>query len=474
MGKYEAEAEDSRPPRVLIVDQDGDLADAIVTGFKKDGPGLGKRGVVPVFVETVRSSQVKLSDRDFSYAAVFVNPVIGAAAWIAVVKSTHQYRAGIPIFVIYDDRLKVGKSEAGSLGLAGAIPKPFDYMQMIGFIFGEAAESAIVEEDANPTAEAGAPAPVSSVDTDYAEVDLTGVLGRLKSKFDVYVRLSNGKYVRILNSGDTLSADRVESYKAKGVSTLYILRSAQDDYLKFLDTMVAELVKDTSVSIEVKATHVGSQAKSTAEYLKNSGFSEASLAQAQQYVNNSVEMVNQIAGKSEVMKKLLNDVAAYEHSLACSTLAGLLLKYIGGGNAAILNAMGVACFVHDIALLGQPAAIMDEDEEKMTAEQRVIYHAHPEEGAKLVKKMKGVPPIVATAVAQHHLRMNKGGFPKEKAVAEVNRMSELIGLCHEFLKLLKLKERDATLDPFLILRERAAREFSAPIVDAFVRTFQEK
>lgn len=466
-------AEDQdKPTRILIVDNDGDLWESVQTEYKAKKAEIGKSALPPTFADTVRASQSKLSDRDFNYAGVFVNPGIGTPAWLAVIRTSHQYRSGTPVFVIYDERPKISDKEASQLGVYGFFKKPITYDKILELITGDE-EEPLEEAPPAPAAQA-AQHPTSTNDDDYLPVELVNIVGRIKSMFDLFVRLSNGKYVKILNSGDILSADRIESYKAKGMTSLFILKAAQADYLKFYDTMVDSIVKDTTVAVEVKQQHIAAQGQNAIQFLKSSGFSDESMASAESYVKNTTELVTQIAAKSDQVKKLLDDVTTYEHAMACSTLAGLMIKHIGGSNPVIFNAIGIACFLHDISLVGQPQVVLDDDLDAMTPEQKTIYLAHPEESAKLVKKMKGVPPIVVTAVAQHHLRANKGGFPEAKAVNEVNRISELVGLAEEFLKLLKKKETDPSIDPFTILKERARKEFSEQMVDAFIRTFQEK
>lgn len=468
-----ADQEDSKPLRMLVVDPDGSLWEEVQAEFKilkKASPESPPP--TPKFADTVRASQSMISDRDFDYAAIFVNPSLGSPAWFSVIRTSLQYRAGVPVYVIYDKPPKISQQEAGKLGVHGFLKKPITYAKMLELVAGEPEEAQIEELTPEESEKKDAAPPPD--DNLYEEVTLANISGKHKSMFDLYVKLSNNKYVKVLNSGDVLSQDRLESYKAKGMKALYILKSAQSDYLAFYDSMVANLLKDETVSADVKAVHVATQGKDTLNFIKNTGFSEASITAAMTYVNNTTEVVNQIAGKSDLVKKLLDDVVAYEHSTACATLAGLMLKHIGGNNPAIFSAIGIGCFLHDIALLGQPPDVLEEDETLMTPEQKVLYLAHPEEGAKLVKKMKNVPPVVAVAIAHHHLRIHKGGFPQERAADEINKMGELIGLCHEFLALVKKSKADPKIDPYLVLKERAVKEFSPELVSAFVRTFEEK
>lgn len=472
----DAAEKDKGPLRILIVDKDERFAAQVKIAYKeakeKDPEGFHPR---PVFAGTVRESQSYLSNRDYNYAGVFVNPVMGTPAWFAVVRSSHQYRAGTPVYVIYDEEPKLTKKDSAQLGVQGFMPKPLDYAKLLSLVRSEEeAQKALPEgqEPAPAPVKAAAEAPQSA--EEYVTVELANVSGAAKSLFDLFVKLPSGKFVRILSEGDVLSKDRIEAYKAKGVTELYVLKSAQEKFLKFCDDLTAAMLKDDSVAMDVKAAQVSSQGAAVSSFLKASGFSEKSLEKAKEYVANTTAMVEQIAAGNDQVKAILADVASYEHGVAVATLAGLLIKHIGGQNPTVLNSAGVACFLHDVALLGQPQHVIDEDQSKMSEAELKIYLTHPTDGAKIVKKMKGVPPAVEQAVAEHHLRLNKKGFPSDKLVSMPNRLGELIGLCEEFVKLLKIAETDKGVNPIEILKARAAQEFSEPLVKAFVKAFDEK
>ncbi len=466
--------EENGEVRFLVIDKDKNFQEQLKAEHGKQAKEKTKAMLpTPFFSETARTAQSFLSDREVNYAGVFINPAVGTPAWFAIVKNCHQYRSGIPLFIIYDEKPKISKEEAEKLGVWGFVKKPMTYDKLLELAV-EDDQSDDGMENLKPDPQPS-PAPSQELkDADFTDVNLKNLVGRTKSLFDLYVKLSSGKYVKILSAGDILSADRVESYKAKGVDKLLILKTAQQDYLKFYDEMTANMLKDTSVSIETKTELVTDQGAKTISFLKSAGFNDLSMQAAQQYVQNTAEMVNQIAAAQGQVKKLLSDMASYEHSVACTTLSSLFMKRLGAQTPSTVQAIGLTCFLHDVALVDQEQVIKDEDITKMNDAQKAIFLSHPEEGAKLVKKMKSVPPIVVQAVAQHHLRKGKKGFPADKVVDEVNRISELIGICEDFLLLMKAAEKDPKINPITELQKTAKHDFSEVIADAFIKTVMEK
>jgi HD-GYP domain-containing protein (c-di-GMP phosphodiesterase class II) len=465
--------EEGRPVRLLIFDKDGGFASKVKSEHKalKDASpeAFCPR---PMFTETVRESQSLISNREYGYAAMFVNPSVGMPQWMAIIRTAQQYRVGMPIFVVYDDQPpKVSATELSKLGVAGLLPKPITYADMIKHIQTDAPAD-VAAPPPETQAESEEPPPTNI--EDYVPIDLSNIAGSLKSMFDVYVKLGSGKFVKLLKSGDVLSTERLAGYREKGVHELYVLKSAHESYLDFCDKLTAELLKDTSVAVEVKAAQVFNQGASVSNFLKDSGFSEKSLESASQYVANTTALVQQLAAGSDVVKSIMNDTLAMEHGVAIATLASLLIKHIGGQNPSVFNAVGITCFLHDAALLGASPAMRDEVMDKMSEEEKSAFLLHPIEGAKIVKKIKGVPPAVEQAVLEHHLRLNKQGFPYDKVVTTPNRLAELIGLCEEFIMVLKKAETDKSINPQQVMMGRIGKEFSEPLVKAFIKAFEVK
>jgi HD-GYP domain-containing protein (c-di-GMP phosphodiesterase class II) len=467
---------DKKPVRLLIADKDGRFGAQLKAAHKAakeaNPDGFTPR---PIVTDTMRESQSYLSNRDYSYAGVFVNPGIGAPQWIAVVKAVHQFRAGTPVYVIYDEEgaPKVTKKDVAPLGVQGFLKKPLDYAQLVKLVNAEEEAS----QELPPEQAVAAPTkkgPPPQNPEDFVAAELKNINGAAKSLFDLYVKLSNGKFVKVLNEGESLSKDRIESYKAKGVTDLFIPKTSQEQFMAFCDSLTASLVNDASVSLEVKTSQVFNQGASVTSFLQNSGFSEKSLESARQYVENTTSVVQQMGANNDMVKAILSDALAMEHGVAIATLASLLIKHIGGSNAALFSAVGITCFLHDASLLGCSDAIRQEDESKMTEEEKKIFYAHPLDSSKLAKKVKGAPPAVEQAILEHHLRLNKKGFPTDKLVTTPNRMAELIGVCEEFIQLLKKAEIDKSINPKTVMESRIGGEFSEPIVKAFIKAFAEK
>ena len=82
----------------------------------------------------------------------------------------------------------------------------------------------------------------------------------------------------------------------------------------------------------------------------------------------------------------------------------------------------------------------------MTPAQFELYKTHPAVGAKVLEeKVKGLDAVVIQAVAGHHQRRTKRGFPTRPAGTPLHPVAEIVGVADEFVRLTKRAEKDPTL-----------------------------
>ena len=433
----------------------------------------------PMWASSLRECQRFLSDRDFAYVGIFVNPEIGTPSWVACIKAVHQYRAGIPIFLLYDNPPKMPPDQLKQLGIQGYVKTPVGYIGLLKIIRGETPVPIALGPGGEPIM-AAPPAPpqpkgIAFRDSDVVAIDLKNRVGSTTSVFDVFIKISNGRYVQIFKSGDKLTQDRLDKYREHGADNLFIPKTQQEVYLNFCDKLLTDFLKDPSVTISQKTQEITRFGAETVDFLTAVGFGSTTMARAQKYVENVTATIGQISLGSPEIKDWMENVTAYEHSLGVLTLAGLMLKNIGVIKPETYHAVGVAALLHDIGLFGvPPSMLLEEDVTKMTPEQKMIFHEHPIVGGHLLSKDKSLPAGVAKAVEQHHIRINGRGFPAPKGVTDLSTIAEIIGISEDFCRMMKRAKLDPTFDPIAQIKEIAVRDYSKSLSTGFLRTIQEK
>lgn len=427
----------------------------------------------PLLSTNGKDAQLKLADPKNLFAGVFVNPTVAGPSGISVIRFCHQHRPATPIFVIYDSNSPFSEDDLIRLPVQKAIPKPLSYTEIMEFV-GPAAlffdPNASIETskkhqdkvDSELSIEDGAFLPIRSED----------FLSGAKSFFDIYVRLNSGRYIKILQAGDAFTPDRINSYIQKGVKHFYLRKEAQEQYLAYCDQIATSLLKSKNARAEVKVSQTLNHGEETMTFLRNQGISETNLQHAASFIHNVQELAKQLnPGKNELLKGFLADVAAYEHGVATSMIASMLLGPLKVDSERSVQIIGMAALLHDIGLYKMPPEVQTEDESKMNEEQKTLYRTHPAAGAQILKSIRGVDPAAIQAVAQHHERRNKKGFPARMGAGHINRIAEIVGISDEMARLVEKLRDNPSMSLLQEMELKVFDGFSYPVVDAFRLVF---
>jgi HD-GYP domain-containing protein (c-di-GMP phosphodiesterase class II) len=107
----------------------------------------------------------------------------------------------------------------------------------------------------------------------------------------------------------------------------------------------------------------------------------------------------------------------------------------------------------------------------MTPEETTLFQTHPLVGAQILREIKRINPAVIQAVAEHHERRNRTGFPSRISASQLSPVGEIVGLSDEFLMLLGRTKDKPGLNIIKELELKIFPGFSRSIIDIFRSVF---
>jgi len=262
-----------------------------------------------------------------------------------------------------------------------------------------------------------------------------------KSKCDIFIKLSEKKYIKVINKGENYSKQFIEKLIGKGVRSVYIF---EDDYLQynddFLDFPFLEHDREALGNQELEDQVVTKQ-KSLHRIVQEVGFTEEAIKLAE----DNVSRVESIVGSGQVLSSLLNQAReredyVYEHSYIVAVIASKMAKDLEGDAVKARRKLISAALLHDITLEKPEHAMIDSlaDDKisKFSKKEIEIIKNHPEKTAKLVEFSGGFTKDIVDIILHHHEDPKQTGFPKQIHPNLFSELDCIFIVAHKYVSLL--------------------------------------
>ena len=419
--------------------------------------------VPTVFAKTGEEGKAALLDSNRKFAAIFINPVLTKPGFLQTIALAHKHRPGVPLFVLYDQKDPLSVQEMTRLAIAKAIKKP---------LTDEIIQKNISEEVFNYHPNQEGIEATQTEDAEFVPIATADLLGGVPSFFDIYVRLPSGRHVKILDARDTLSPQRTLTYLEKGVPHFYLKKEAQKRCLTYCTILSHSLISNPDISYEIKYSESLNQGEALIDTIRKQGLQEESFDSIFEFLSNIHILTRKLnVSQEQAVQAFLANAHAYDHAVSTTIVAALLTSPLKIESTRAFETVGIASFLHDIALYQLLPHLQTHDESKMTEEEKNQYRNHPIASAEMVSQFQNVDTTTRQAIAQHHERRNNKGFPGKIPPSEINRVAEIVGLSDEFVRILENSKRVPGMNSLQEMERNIFDGFSFPVIEAFRSIF---
>lgn len=162
------------------------------------------------------------------------------------------------------------------------------------------------------------------------------------------------------------------------------------------------------------------------------------------------------------------------HALNVSVLAMGLAERLGL-SAREVKAYGMAGLLHDVGKVRVPREIL-RHAGPLTDEERAIVRRHPVDGAQIILRGCRRHEICAVVAYEHHMMIDRGGYPLHRPGRECHHASVLVHVCDVFDALRTHRPYRAawgTADILAYIDRRMGSEFDPDAAQAFIRMMKE-
>ncbi len=317
----------------------------------------------------------------------------------------------------FSDALEVQSAE--QLGAAGFIAKPFGVEEILE-ILRRAEQGGSGEKE-------------GLSDEDFARVALDDFISGKVLRYNIYVRLSANKYVKIANQGVDLDVNRIQAYKQKGARYLFLKKTDFREYLTTSLSLAKKLKTNSGIDNTKRERFLRHTGALLVEKAMVDGVDAMAVLGAKEFLNVSLEIIS-TQEDLFTMLDLLNEHSdfLYAHSIGVSLYSVMIAQAMGWRANPTVFRVGLAGLLHDIGLKEIDQKIISKPRAQMQRADRILYETHPIRSSEILATCDLVPEEVRQAVEQHHEEVSGVGYPRGSRGKDLTPLGRLLNVADIF------------------------------------------
>ncbi|MFL5786309.1 MAG: HD domain-containing protein [Bacteriovoracaceae bacterium] len=269
---------------------------------------------------------------------------------------------------------------------------------------------------------------ISGGDDLYMQISMRDFVVTPKSYFNIYLRLSQGRYIKIIKAGDDLTSEQFEHYRAKGIDEFFVPKPEHEKFIHLQGTLSTEVVlSDASHGFKIK-TVMKLGANVTANLVK-CGISPDRMDNAHLFLDQTIHVLRNMKLNNEVVTSYLKNIDKGEHTSAVAFIAGILANHLGFESSKSIKVVGITALLHDIGLYDLDPNFI-EGSELSDEKAKEIFQKHASHGAQILRATGAFEEVICDAVENHHRR--RMGENARRRSTSMNLVTEIISVSDEF------------------------------------------
>ncbi len=271
---------------------------------------------------------------------------------------------------------------------------------------------------------------------EMVSVPIESFFSGIPTSVDVYIALSETKFVLLFKAGHVVDFDQLKNYKTHQVGILHIRK---DDYPKLVQKQIAiagVILNKSEISNPIKTSILNRVAISVYEQFEKMGYTQVAFNDAREISKSVVNLIN---AKPQLLKlfETLNTISeeVLRHSMAVSFLSSMIGRELGWERRETLEKMSLGGMLHDIGKKEMSKELLGKSRAELSYDEQKEYENHPFRGMQLLSSIDIVPSDVISIVYEHHENSIGQGYPRRLWDMKLNPMSRVVALANTFCEL---------------------------------------
>ncbi len=423
-----------------------------------------------------RDAQIHLSQQDFFATLINIKLESHSAMEVLMfIKKKHLGCKVIPLIADKDDFIKEqdGINKLTKMGIKSIVSGQYTMQHIQDELEGQKNFTDMLKSIPRRDG-VSEEVEINKADQEFTQIPIENFISTKNVLFDVYIKLRQGKYVKILHAGDTFSKERLNKYKEdKKVSHLYFSVQDRRKYINFNNHLIAKSMEQEKISASGTVTIMRSTAEKVLETISSEGMRPQDVDNAKLMCKNVYQLTKKDKQLYSYLRKFEDlDPNAFTHAFAVSLFASAMVQKFVWDSDATSEIITMAAFFHDIGKLKMPKELIEKKPEDMDAKELEIYRMHPIWGAELLAEHPLVPNFVQNIIKQHHEASDGSGFPDGLKDLKIFHLAKIIFVADEFVHLMandKISPIDAVKQ--MLADSRSNRRYNGRVLESLCNIF---
>ena len=430
-------------------------------------------------VQTVhngREAQLKIYNDKFF--AIIMNYATQNHSCIQVLKFIKSNSTNQRVIVVGNDQKildeeEITEEKLQKMGVANLCVKPFEISLLKEVLEGHLSLSDLI---ANVTKNNGVSEEVEviQVDENFSSIKIDEFYSSQAVLFDIYIKISANKYLKILHTGDTFSKERLDKYKnEKKVDELYFHNSDRRKFIQYNNFLSKKLLANENVPAYNKVNILKNVTEKFIEEAYTVGVKPLVIDQGKEVCETVFQLIETQKDLYSILRSYQNfDPTAYSHAFLVTLYSAAIIKQFEWQSKATIETTAMACMFHDIGKTLLPKEFIGMSAKDMTPEQLEQYKKHPELGFSIVENNRFLNNSVKQIILQHHEAYDGSGYPFQKKGQKILTLSNIVCLADDFVHIMideKLQPTDALRR--ILMNKVGVKRYNSMLVEKFIKVF---
>ena len=273
--------------------------------------------------------------------------------------------------------------------------------------------------------------------SEFMPIQINDFAKGVKVPVDLFVRLTEDKFVMVAKAGTTSNVGELKMYQHKEVHYLWVKKKSYYKITHQMLSIAGIAINKNDLEAKTKTTVITHAARTVFRQMENIGMDFDVYGNAKQMSEVVVSLAENHRGLADLLGSLANfNDELLNHSVAVSVLSVMIGTQLGFEKKATLEKLGLAGMIHDVGMKALPIELVTKPLATMTSEEIRHYETHAFKGMQMLTSLGVVPDDVVSMVYEHHENSIGQGYPQRLRDVKMHPMAKIVALADAYASLI--------------------------------------